>query len=232
MHRKSVAAGFVPAILSFALATAAFASETVTYTYDAKGRLTKVERAGSVNNGVTAQYAHDKADNRLSVTVTGAPNGSGSGTAGTVADASFEDPPQNGGYAYDPASTGATFTGGAGVAGNGSAFGFAAAPDGVQAAFLQGNGAITLSVTGLTPGASYVVRFWTAQRPGYPANAISVALAGTGLGSYTPASTSWAQVTTGSFTAASSSGTLTFTGTNTTADVDTAIDAVSVVPAP
>jgi hypothetical protein len=59
-----------------AAATAALASETITYTYDAKGRLVKVERTGTVNNGVTAQYTHDKADNRSNVTVTGSPNSS------------------------------------------------------------------------------------------------------------------------------------------------------------
>ena len=52
----------------------AIASETITYTYDAKGRLVKVERAGTVNNGVTTNYTHDKANNRTNVTVTGSPN--------------------------------------------------------------------------------------------------------------------------------------------------------------
>ena len=49
----------------------AFASETVAYAYDAKGRLVKVVRSGSVNNGVTAQYAHDRANNRINVKVSG-----------------------------------------------------------------------------------------------------------------------------------------------------------------
>jgi uncharacterized protein involved in exopolysaccharide biosynthesis len=53
---------------------AAYAAETITYTYDAKGRLVKVERSGSVNNGVKVEYKHDKADNRTNVTVTGSPN--------------------------------------------------------------------------------------------------------------------------------------------------------------
>jgi hypothetical protein len=52
----------------------ALATETITYTYDAKGRLVKVERAGTVNNGVKTEYAHDKADNRQNVKVTGSPN--------------------------------------------------------------------------------------------------------------------------------------------------------------
>ena len=52
----------------------AAASETIAYSYDARGRLIKVERSGSVNNGVVTNYAHDKADNRISKTVTGSPN--------------------------------------------------------------------------------------------------------------------------------------------------------------
>jgi len=46
---------------------AAWASETVTYTYDARGRLVKVERSGTVNNGVKAEYHYDKGDNRTNV---------------------------------------------------------------------------------------------------------------------------------------------------------------------
>ena len=44
--------------------TAANAAETITYSYDAKGRLVKVVRTGTVNNNVTVEYIHDKADNR------------------------------------------------------------------------------------------------------------------------------------------------------------------------
>ncbi|WP_338445661.1 hypothetical protein V5F89_10845 [Pelagerythrobacter marensis] len=54
------------------LPIAAQATETVTYTYDAKGRLVKVERSGTVNNGVDTEYQHDKADNRKRVKTTGA----------------------------------------------------------------------------------------------------------------------------------------------------------------
>ena len=45
-------------------ATPALSTETVTYTYDAKGRLTKVVCTGSVNNNVTVEYEHDRVDNR------------------------------------------------------------------------------------------------------------------------------------------------------------------------
>ena len=50
-------------------AMSASASETVTYTYDARGRLVKVERSGTVNNNVSAEYKYDKGDNRTNVNV-------------------------------------------------------------------------------------------------------------------------------------------------------------------
>jgi hypothetical protein len=60
------------AVCGFGSAT--FAAETVTYTYDAKGRLVKVERSGGVNNGVKAEYTHDRANNRRNLKVTGSSN--------------------------------------------------------------------------------------------------------------------------------------------------------------
>jgi hypothetical protein len=51
----------------------AIASETISYTYDAKGRLIQVAHTGTVNNGVTTNYAYDRADNRNQVTTTGVP---------------------------------------------------------------------------------------------------------------------------------------------------------------
>lgn len=59
---------------SFAIATSAAAGETITFTYDAKGRLVKVIRAGTVNNNVTVEYMHDKADNRTRVKTTNSTN--------------------------------------------------------------------------------------------------------------------------------------------------------------
>lgn len=53
---------------------AAMAAETIGYEYDARGRLKKVERSGTVNNGVATTYAHDKADNRTAKTTTGSAN--------------------------------------------------------------------------------------------------------------------------------------------------------------
>jgi YD repeat-containing protein len=55
------------------LATAALATETITYKYDARGRLVQVSHSGTVNNGKTSTYTHDKADNRTNKTTTGSP---------------------------------------------------------------------------------------------------------------------------------------------------------------
>ena len=57
------------AAATLAAAAAAIASETITYTYDARGRLVRVVRSGSVNNNVVANYSYDKADNRTNVNV-------------------------------------------------------------------------------------------------------------------------------------------------------------------
>jgi YD repeat-containing protein len=52
------------------------AAETVAYSYDARGRLTKVVRSGSAqnNSNVTTDYSHDKANNRKQLTTTNSPN--------------------------------------------------------------------------------------------------------------------------------------------------------------
>lgn len=49
----------------------AIAAETIAYRYDARGRLVRVERSGSVNNNVATNYSYDKADNRTAKTTTG-----------------------------------------------------------------------------------------------------------------------------------------------------------------
>lgn len=59
--------------LAAAMGTPPIGNETINYTYDARGRLTNVTHSGSVNNNVAANYTYDKADNRVTVNVTGAP---------------------------------------------------------------------------------------------------------------------------------------------------------------
>lgn len=62
------------ATLLFALSPQpASAAETVTYTYDALGRVTKVTRQRGGNNAATANYTYDHADNRSNVSVSVTP---------------------------------------------------------------------------------------------------------------------------------------------------------------
>jgi YD repeat-containing protein len=64
------------AAAAVAVATAAaMAAETLSYSYDAKGRLVKVVQSGggAATNTVT-NYSYDKADNRTALKVTGPPN--------------------------------------------------------------------------------------------------------------------------------------------------------------
>lgn len=61
-------------IALLALCSAAYATETITYTYDALGRLVQVSSSGTVNNNVQTTYTNDSADNRSQVVVTGSAN--------------------------------------------------------------------------------------------------------------------------------------------------------------
>ena len=58
-----------------AAATPALAAETVTFTYDALGRLVASASSGSVNNGVQGSLSYDPAGNRSSYAVSGAAGG-------------------------------------------------------------------------------------------------------------------------------------------------------------
>jgi YD repeat-containing protein len=60
-------------LLLLVLGVAAYAAETITYTYDARGRLIRVAHSGTVNNNVMTNYVYDKADNRTNKTTTGSP---------------------------------------------------------------------------------------------------------------------------------------------------------------
>ncbi len=62
------------ALAALFAASVAQAAETITYTYDARGRLVQVSRSGTVNNGVSTTYTLDKADNRTNKTTSGSPN--------------------------------------------------------------------------------------------------------------------------------------------------------------
>ena len=64
----------IVAVSGLLFGIAADSAETITYTYDAKGRLIKVVHTGTVNNNLTTVYTHDKANNRKTVVRTNSPN--------------------------------------------------------------------------------------------------------------------------------------------------------------
>lgn len=57
-----------------ACGVASWANETITYTYDARGRLISVKHTGDVNNNVVANYELDRMGNRKNVEVKGSTN--------------------------------------------------------------------------------------------------------------------------------------------------------------
>ena len=73
MKKTEILAAAGIALAALAAVAAANASETLTYSYDARGRLVRVQHNGSVNNNVSTNYNYDKADNRSLKNTTGAP---------------------------------------------------------------------------------------------------------------------------------------------------------------
>jgi hypothetical protein len=184
----------------------------------------------------------------------------GSASAAVViSDPSFESPTLSaGGYEYgvqngaqhssdgtDAAATGMTFSNGAGVQSNGSAWGFQTAPDGTQTAFLQSYnnqipGTITQGVTGLDAGDLYHLTLDIADRPGYAVDPVTVeywAIIGSTptlestLGTFTPGSTSWTSVT-GSFKADAPTGYFSYSVAQNAGDADIGLDKVTISPVP
>ena len=131
----------------------------------------------------------------------------------------FEDPTvASATYQYTPTAAGWTFGTQSGVESNGSDFGAAAAPDGTQAAFLQGGvsgSCMSQSVSGLTIGTSYSFTVSAAERASAGGQTVSATLGSSSLGSFTPGSTSFADVSTGSAAATATSETLQLCGTVT-----------------
>jgi hypothetical protein len=230
MHRQGVVMHrgrhLLPGLCALAFSVAAAAGETIVYRYDELGRLKRVDRSGSVNNGVGAEYAYDPADNRAYVGVGGANPAS----PATVAGGGFE-APGAATYVYRPT---ASFAGASGLAANDSAWHFNAAPEGNQVAFLQAPGAtaasVSLQVTGMSPGKAYAVSFLLSARPGYLGNPVTVALNGLPIGTFDPPTAAFTPATTAAFTAPASSATLTFTGFVADYNMVTAIDKVTAAP--
>jgi CSLREA domain-containing protein len=114
-------------------------------------------------------------------------------------------------YVYDPAGSPWTFTGQAGLASNGSAFGNPPPPQGSQVAFLQGIGSISQTFD-LTAG-TYVLGLLAAQRPGNQ-QTFEVLVDGAVVATITPSGSSFALYTTSPFTVTAGSHTIQFVGLN------------------
>jgi hypothetical protein len=147
-----------------------------------------------------------------------------------IANPSFETPGTTN-YVFDPAGSGVgwTFAGNTGIQRNGSSWGAASAPDGVQTAFIRYTGSVSQTLS-LNAG-SYTLSFKAARRNcctvpyGQP---IKVTLDGIQIGALiTPSTTSFATFNIAFSVASSGSHTLSFSGTNSLNNT-TFIDAVSI----
>jgi hypothetical protein len=150
----------------------------------------------------------------------------------TVANNSFETP--SCGTCYAPGGASWTFSATAGIMGNGNLD--IATPDGVQTGWLQYVGGvapvISQTLTGFTIGNSYNVNFDYAMRTtAADAEPFVVSMDANTLGTFTPGSPTWSNVTSASFVATATSYTLTFTGAKpvlTASEADSNIDLVTV----
>lgn len=85
-------------ILLLGIVVSAAAHETITYGYDACGRVVQVAHSCDTNNGVISAATFDRTDNRTTYAVS-------CPTSAVIADAFFETSVQSaGGYTYSPRS--------------------------------------------------------------------------------------------------------------------------------
>ena len=97
--------------LALAAISPAPAQENIAYTYDSLGRLVQVAHAGTVNNGISATYTYDPADNRTNVAVaivtapiTLSPTSLPNGAVGTAYSQTISASGGTGGYSYSVSS--------------------------------------------------------------------------------------------------------------------------------
>jgi uncharacterized repeat protein (TIGR01451 family) len=148
-------------------------------------------------------------------------------------DGGFETPSVGSGasaYQYDPAASPWSFSGQAGISGNGSGFtsGNPSAPQGSQVAFLQNAGSFSQQVT-LAAGI-YTLSFSAAQRAMYQSSSqtFQVSIDGVVVSTFTPSGSAYATLTTGIFTVTAGVHTIAFVGLNPNGGDNTAlIDQVS-----
>jgi Protein of unknown function (DUF642) len=152
--------------------------------------------------------------------------------ATTLGDTGFENAiVAPGGFVYAPKGTPWTFTGGAGVASNGSAFtaGNPAAPQGSQVLFLQGVSGITQVAT--FPAGTYTLSLSAAARANAGGNqTVQVLVDGSVVGTFAITGKAYSTLTTSSFSLSAGNHIIAIQGTNKVGDNTALIDQVSVNP--
>ena len=138
-------------------------------------------------------------------------------------------------FQYRPSGSPWTFTGGAGISGNGSGFTWSnpPAPQGVQVAFIQSTGAMSQTVEGWAAG-TYALTFDAAQRgnSGTSMEDFQVLIDGVPVGTFNPSGTSYHSYSTVAFTVTAGAHTIVFQGLDTAGGDNTAfVDAVAVMQA-
>jgi hypothetical protein len=154
-----------------------------------------------------------------------------------VGDPGFELPAVGAGqFQYGPTGTPWTFAGGAGITGNFSGFTNwnPAAPEGAQAAFLQGTGSMSQTLTGLAAG-SYVINFSAAQRNDawwLESQDFQVLVDGVVVGTFSPSEAAYQRFSTRVFSLAAGSHTIMFQGLDSAGgDNSVLIDDIVMAPA-
>jgi hypothetical protein len=156
-------------------------------------------------------------------------------TAQAIGNFGFETPSLgSGNYQYALPGGIWTFDGspgsGSGILANGSAFSNPNAPEGAQAAFLQGHGVISQVLSGFTPGTTYTITYYAAQRPG-SSQSWNVMIDNRIIKSNTPGTGTYSLYT-AAFVATAVTHTLFFVGTDLANNQDTVfIDDVRISPA-
>lgn len=142
------------------------------------------------------------------------------GTASRIPNYGFEIPAVGySAFQYGPTGGSWSFIGGSGVTGNGSGFtgALATAPEGNQAAFLQGNSIISQPVSGFAANRTYIITFAAAQRSNCcntGGQDFQVYVDNSLVGTFHPATGGYAYYSTPVFTTTTGAHTLKFVGLN------------------
>jgi F5/8 type C domain len=149
-------------------------------------------------------------------------------TSTSLLNTGFESPSIPG-LQYRPSGADWTFTDVAGIQRNGSAFGAASAPEGLQTAFLQGSnnglGAMTQAIN--IAAGTYSLKFKAAQRPGQ-VQSIKLSLDGVQVGSnITPTGTAFTDYSSATFTVSAGNRILRLEATNANGDNTCFLDGFS-----